>query len=167
MQFSENQRKLALQAVDEAEEFTSRYYCIPPFRRQQLQYDLVTRGDHGWEPLPDPILASLQCFQGFSRISKKARDFYRIQLNDPTILTAAEREHLGSDIYAFLIYILTHEMVHLVRISSLWDVPHPATHTPEFEELRVHQIANKILSSTRYPNLKPVLDKFSHIPSIR
>ena len=119
LQFSPEQRKLVIHAADDAEERTTRYYCIPPFRWSQLSYDLLTSQDKEWEPLPEPILARVQLLQKIRPEPHKPFDFYRIQLNDPSILTAAQRERLEGDLYPFLVYILTHEMVHLVRLSSI------------------------------------------------
>jgi hypothetical protein len=158
-QFSSPQRNLVFQALDEAEDRTARYYCIPPFRWEKLRYDLLTRKDHGWEPLPDPMLARVRCLQ---RIDvNRPFDFYRIELNDGSILAAAQREDLlkERDFYPFLVYILTHEMVHLVRLSSILD-NWARTLAPqdESEEHRVQEISRRILTGTS--DFHPVLDRF-------
>ena len=163
MYFSPSQKNLAIMALGEAEDCTSKYYCIPPFRWQQVHYDLLTRQDQEWEPLPDPVLARLQRFERFSRISKRVLNFYRIQLNDPAILSVAERDNFESDIYPFLVFILTHELVHLVRVSVLSDSSHELSPFPQSEEMRVQLVANQILSSVNYPNLKPLFSKYSDI----
>jgi hypothetical protein len=151
-QFSAMQRGLVFRALDEAEKRTAGYYCIPPFRWERLRYDLLTQMDHGWEPLPELMLARVRCLQ---RISiRQPFDFYRIELNDRSILAAAERENLLGDLYPFLVYILTHEMVHLVRLSSILD----KTPFDELEEHRVQDIARRILTGAS--SLQPVLDRF-------
>ena len=155
--FSPPQRSLVFQALDEAEERTTGYYCIPPFRWDSLRYDLLTRIDHEWEPLPEPMLARVRCLQKLAQ--KSPFDFYRIELNDQTILAAAERENLLSNLYPFLVYILTHEMVHLVRLSSIlenWtETLHPFD---ESEEQRVQGISRKILKGNS--DFHPVLERF-------
>ena len=156
LQFSSPQRSLIYRALDEAEVRTSGYYCIPPFRWEQLRYDLLTRADHGWEPFPETRLARVRCLQRVNRA--QPFDFYRIELNDRGILTAAERENLDRDLYPFFVYILTHEMVHLVRLSSILENG-PETLVPcnETEEQRVQRIARRILTADHF---RPVLDKF-------
>jgi hypothetical protein len=156
MQFSPPQRNLVFQALDEAEKRTSGYYCIPPFRWERLQYDLLTQADHGWEPLPEPTLARVRCLQRVNR--NRAFDFYRIELNDRSILEAAHRENLTTDLYPFFVYILTHEMVHMVRLSSILDGPDTLVPCEETEEKRVQRISRGILESSL--NFRPVLDKF-------
>jgi hypothetical protein len=157
--FSNPQRSLVFRALDEAEERISGYYCIPPFRWEKLQYDLLTQEDHGWEPLPEPMLARVRWLQRINL--NKSFDFYRIELNDGSILAAAERENLLNEkhLYPFFVYILTHEMVHMVRLSSILENGSDAqTHSEETEEGRVQGISRRILRNSS--NYLPVLDRF-------
>ena len=157
MPFSAPQRTLVFRALDEAEDRTAGYYCIPPFRWEQLRYDLLTQVDHGWEPLPDPTLARVRCLQRVH--NRQPFDFYRIELNDRSILAAARRENLIRNLYPFLVYILTHEMVHMVRLSSILDTHTETLSLPdESEEERVHHISRRILTGSR--DFHPVLEKF-------
>jgi len=159
LQFSSPQRSLVFKALNEAEERTTGYYCIPPFRWEQLNYDLLTREDHGWEPLPDPILARVRLLERTD--IQKPFDFYRIELNDNSILAAAEREDLlhSSELYPFFVYILTHEMVHLVRLSTILNNQADSTIPyDETEEHRVQDISHQILSG--HSDLLPRLNKF-------
>ncbi len=159
LRFTNPQRSLVFQALNEAEERIAGYYCIPPFRWENLRYDLLTREDHGWEPLPDLMLARVRCLQRVNPI--KPFHFYRIELDDNSILTAAEREDLLNDkyLYPFFVYILTHEMVHMVRISSILerglDTVAPAD---ESEEERVQRISRRILEGSS--SYLPVLERF-------
>jgi hypothetical protein len=157
VRFSASQRNLVLKALDEAEKRTAGYYCIPPFRWERMQYDLLTQTDHGFEPFPDLMLARLRLLQRIH--ARHSFDFYRIELNDGSILAAARRENLLVDLYPFLVYILTHEMVHLVRLSSILDDKsmHP-TPLDELEEHRVQGIARRILADSS--SFQPVLERF-------
>ncbi len=160
MQFSTGQRNLAIRALSEAEEHTSKYYCIPPFRWQQLKYDLLTCQDIEWEPLPDPVLARVQQFAKVGASGARPFDFYRIQLNDASILTAAARENLGDTLYHFLVYILTHEMVHLVRLSTIIGRDEESGICLDSEEKRVHRVSRQILSCLGLHAFAPILDRF-------
>ena len=160
MQFSAGQRKLAISALDEAEEHTSRYYCIPPHRWQHLRYDLLTRQDTEWEPLPEAALARVQRLAMVGTRGKEPFDFYRIQLNDPSILIAAERENFGDVFYPFLVYILTHEMVHLVRLSTILGHEHESPICFDSEETRVQRVSRQILSYKGHQTFQPILDRF-------
>ncbi len=160
MQFSQGQRKLAINALGEAEEYISRYYCIPPHRWQHLRYDLLTRQDIEWDPLPESALARVQQLAKTNSKGHGTYDFYRIQLNDPSILTAAVRENLGGALYHFLVYILTHEMVHLVRLSSIIGQESELTLSLDSEESRVHKVSRQILSHRGREVFQPILDRF-------
>lgn len=157
---------MAFRALDEAEERTAGYYCIPPFRWEQFHYDLLTQVDHEWEPLPDPILARTRLFQRID--CRRPFDFYRIELNDRSILAAAERENLIENLYPLFVYVLTHEMVHLVRLSSIVD-NWTKTLAPfdESEESRVQSISRRILAPSGAYH--PVLDRFcgTSTPSLK
>ncbi len=157
LQFSAPQRSLIFRALDEAEERTSGYYCIPPFRWERLCFDLLTRADQGWEPLPESMLARVRCLEGVNR--SRPFDFYRIELDDRSILTAAERENLEGNLYPFFVYILTHEMVHMVRLSTILDKGSEVfALCNETEEERVQHIARRILAGSLH--FQPVLDRF-------
>jgi hypothetical protein len=160
VQFSPEQRNLVVHAANEAEERTTRYYCIPPFRWNQLSYDLLTREDTGWEPLPEPVLARVQLLQKIRPEPLKPFDFYRIQLNDPSILHAAARENLEGNLYHFLVYILTHEMVHMVRLSSILEPDKAIPQVLETEEKRVQRISRQILSGANFRAFHTILEKF-------
>jgi hypothetical protein len=157
MPFSAPQRNLVFRALDEAEDRTAGYYCIPPFRWEQLRYDLLTQTDHGWEPLPDLTLARVRYLQRVN--TRQPFDFYRIELNDRSILAAARREKLIRNLYPFLVYILTHEMVHMVRLNSILDDrANTQAHPDESEEQRVQYISRRILNGSS--DFHPVLERF-------
>lgn len=160
MQFTPKQRYLAFHALADAEARTSGYYCIPPFRWQKLRYDLLTRKDREWQPLPEGMLARTQRCERHTTRRGGPSDFFRIELNDPCILTAARRERLREDLYPLLLYILTHEMVHLVRLSSILTDVEQLTLPRESEESRVSQIARNILLAAPAPGLDTVLERF-------
>jgi len=159
VQFSPVQRHWAIRAMEEAEERTSSYYCIPPHRWERLRYDLLTRQDHEWEPLPEGTLARVQRLLHLRPSRSTGYDFYRIQLNDPGILTAARRENLESHLYPFLVYILTHEMVHLVRLSTILPEEGDSLHSADAEERRVQGVVYRILASAPDSQLKPILSR--------
>jgi hypothetical protein len=163
VQFSPIERDLVNRATCEAEESTSRYYCIPPHRWQSLHYDLLTREDYDWQPLPLWALARLQRCRWEHPARSGGHDFYRIQLNDPGIISAARREKIESNLFSFLVYILTHEMVHLVRLSTILNSADDPPENSE-EEDRVHRISRQILSSADHLRLEPIFSKFSLSP---
>jgi hypothetical protein len=164
VQFSNAERKLAIDALHEAEEHAGSYYCIPPHRWQDMPYDMLTRRDRDWNPLPETVFAETRRVGQFSPGADRTCDFYRIQLNDPTILRAIRRGSLDAEFYPLLVYILTHEMVHLVRLSSILD-PELETVLPrESEEARVDRISRQILSLGSSGRFRGVLGRVTGPP---
>jgi hypothetical protein len=159
--FSPAERELVHRAMHEAEERTARYYCFPPHRWQDLRFDLLTRRDREWQPLPPPVLARLQRLVKLGAIPGRSYDFYRIQLNDPAILDVFHRRDFDAELYPFLVYILTHEMVHLVRLSSILEEEAPAAESPAAEEERVDRISRQILCSAPRMEIDPIISKFT------
>jgi len=160
-QFSAAERKLVHHAMDEAEAHTARYYCFPPHRWQSLRFDLLTKRDQEWEPVPRSVLARVQRMNRQSRAPRLSYDFYRIQLNDPGILQVALRKDFGVELYSFLVYILTHEMVHLVRLSSILDHDALTLSPREQEENRVERISRQVLAAALHLDIEPIISKFS------
>ena len=159
--FTSEQRGLVDRAAGEAEKEVGRYYCIPPRGWQHLPYDLLTQEDQGARPLPDPVLAETARVQGLSPARKRPYDFFRIQLNDRSILHAASRERLNGELHSFLVYILTHEMVHLVRLCAILRREDESGLARDVEEARVQRIARQILAGARYPAIGPILAAFT------
>lgn len=159
--FSPAERELVCRAMHEAEERTARYYCFPPHRWQDLRFDLLTRRDREWQPLPPPVLARLQRLVKLGTIPGRSYDFYRIQLNDPAILDVFHRRDFNAELYPFLVYILTHEMVHLVRLSSILEEETQAATAPAEEEERVDRIACQILYSAPRMEVDPIIARFT------
>jgi hypothetical protein len=159
--FSRVHREMLVKAIDEAETHTAGYYCIPPRGWQRLSYDLITRMDREWEPIPESALARIQQLQRINARRREHADFFRIQLNDPSILNAARRENLEPDLYPFFVYILTHEMVHMVRLGTILDGAELRQHGGrESEEDRVDRISRQILLKARSGSFSPVFEKF-------
>lgn len=158
--FNANQRRLVIDALSEAEDRTSLYYCIPPRHWQHLRYDLITGSDSGWTPLPKVALAKVQRIEQINAGRRKPLEFFRIQLNDPSILGAVKRDSLEPILYPFLVYILTHEMVHLVRLSTILDEAEQLPHSAELEEERVERISRQILRRGGPDSFRPVIDRF-------
>jgi len=149
----------------EAEDRTARYYCFPPHQWQHLRFDLLTRRDREWAPLPDHVLAKVQRFSRAGPAVRASYEFFRIQLNDPTILDVTRREEPRVGLYPLLVYVLTHEMVHLVRLSTMVDERALAAGARLEEENRVNRISRQILAGASHLYLDSVLEKFELRPA--
>lgn len=144
----------------EAEDHTARYYCFPPHRWQSLRFDLLTRQDREFEPVHTSVVARLQRLSRPGTPLRQSFDFFRIQLNDPTILDVLRRPDFRAELYPFLVYILTHELVHLVRLSSILGEEKVTRDARDAEETRVERISRQILYSSPHLAVEPIISKF-------
>jgi hypothetical protein len=86
---------------------------------------------------------------------------YRVCLQDDRILDAVERGRKFIKLYPLLLYIATHELIHVFRFGrGESDFDAPADEKIREEE-RVHAITRNMLKSREDSNLGLVLDCFS------
>jgi hypothetical protein len=83
---------------------------------------------------------------------------YRVSLQDASILRVAERD-ARLDLEAILLYVLTHELVHIVRFhTDLTDFD--VASDRESEESRVHAVTFQILKGIPDRKIRFVLEKY-------
>jgi len=91
-----------------------------------------------------------------SSLGSSTYDFYKICLQDHTILAVLGKTP-GLQIYPFILYIVLHELIHIIRFSKFlqnFDASHEEITA---EEIRVHEITRQILSNIQISGLKQVL----------
>jgi len=141
-----------LQVLDEAvtisEDVTSDFYSLSSGYWLKNPYEIQTLKDVvAWEH-PGDAFAHLVIYGKSLNEKQRGRDslsFFRICLNDHRILrntAGGTRDKL----LPFLIYVLTHELVHIVRFSTFKH--HPQSENRLVEEKRVHEITQDILAMT-------------------
>jgi len=140
-----------------AEELCGDHFQLSAFDLRSAPYDIATAEQliaEGLEPPPQPSkLAELRRCE-LTREERSARDrrrtHYRICLWDPHILTLCDD---GARPGAVLLYVLIHELVHVVRFArqlALFDAS-PAARVRE--EQAVHQTSAQILDRAREAGL--------------
>jgi hypothetical protein len=141
--FSLIQLKAVHKARERAANLVSDYYRVAPREWKQMRYEVKTLRALDSSEVTDAVLAHTLCY-GFRReagpLVLEEGDFYRICLQDNRILDAARETEirLGS----LLTYVLTHELVHVVRFGQQLqrvDLPY---------ELRSHE-EQKVEKTTR------------------
>jgi hypothetical protein len=89
----------------------------------------------------------------------KNRDFYFICLQDHQILNALNRDRaLG--LLPLLVYVFTHELVHIVRFCNFFQRFDISGTEKEKEETVVHETTFEILENLALPKLNYVLDSY-------
>jgi hypothetical protein len=84
-------------------------------------------------------------------------DLYKICLQDDAILAALD-QHPELAMLPFALYIITHELIHIVRFSKFLQGFDASAEERLSEEKRVHERTHDILSTIRLTGLATVLD---------
>ncbi|HWP45199.1 MAG TPA: hypothetical protein VNO14_18295 [Blastocatellia bacterium] len=163
--FNATQMSLVPRARERAEALVTDYYRIAPREWQRMRYEVKTLRLLDSSEVTDRALAHTLCYS-FRREAGPALleegDLYRICLQDHNILGAAQRAGLGLE--PLLTYVLTHELVHVIRFGQrLQRLNLPLELRPQ-EEQRVEKTTQAILRKSNDADLKTVLSsEIAHV----
>lgn len=117
--FNPAQLRTVRQARGRAAMLVSDYYCVAPREWRQMPYEVKTLRALDRSEVTDAALAQTVCYN-FKRAAGpvviEEGDLYRICLQDHRILDAVGRTQLALGV--LLTYVLTHELVHVVRFGQ-------------------------------------------------
>jgi hypothetical protein len=157
--FREQHREPLREALVVAEEVTSDFFKLTSRHWLTARYDISTLAHLRKEEVSPHALALVAKYDGCppGRTLKSASfDFYRVCLQDHNILKALiSRQDLK--LFPLLCYILTHELVHIVRFSRFEALFDASPREMEEEEARVHRLTWKILAPLSALDLGPVI----------
>ncbi len=149
-------------ALDIAEDATGNFFKMPIGEPRRSGYDVKTLSILREEEISDFALAVLnkgkRTLKDFEPRSK-TRDFYCICLQDHLILGALQRDK-NLALLPFLIYILTHELVHIFRFSRFFQRFDVTERERAEEEELVHTLTFEILKKSSVAKLGYVLDSY-------
>jgi hypothetical protein len=157
--FNAAQIRVVNQAVTMAEELVSNYYKMSLNEWLRPKYDIKTLDELSPDEIVDGPYAQLVRYQGQrkgSSLGSGSYDFYKICIQDHTILTTlTKRPELS--LAAFCLYVVTHELIHIVRFSKFLQNFNASAEEKMAEEKRVHTLTHRILSQVPMPELIQVL----------
>jgi hypothetical protein len=165
MYFNPAQISLARSVFADAEKLTAKYFCITREKLSAHRYDVKTLAHLEEHEVSERAFAHLcKYYYQKNREANSQADFcfYRICLQDNRILDAVERAESFIKLTPLMLYIATHELVHVIRFEcgeSDFDL---SREEKEEEEKNVHDITGKILKAVCCPDLTLVLDCFSN-----
>jgi predicted Zn-dependent protease with MMP-like domain len=152
------QLKTVRRARERAAGFVSHYYRVAPREWRRMPYEVKTLRALDSSEVTDTALAQTVCY-GYRReagpLVLEEGDFYRICLQDHRILDAARETEMR--LSSMLTYVLTHELVHVVRFGQqLQRVDLPYELRPH-EEQRVEKTTRAILAKAGDPEINRFL----------
>jgi hypothetical protein len=150
-------------ALDIAEDATGNFYKFSTGQWKRHAYDVKTLLSLTGDEISKHAFALLN--KGSSLVDDglesktKKRDFYFICLQDHQILKALKRDsELG--LLPLLVYVFTHELVHIVRFCNFFQRFDVSESEKEKEETVVHATTFDILKDVSLPRLDYVLDSY-------
>ena len=158
--FNADQLQIVNHSVAMAEELVSNTYKMSASQWLRNRYDVKTLIDLSEEEMVQGPFAHLIRYVGYrdnATLSSSAYDFYKICLQDHSIVKTLKKfPHLK--LFPFLLYIVTHELIHIVRFSRFLQIFEAPPTEKIAEEIRVHAKTHEILNPVRLSGLKDVLD---------
>jgi len=160
--FSSPQLDEVNNAVAMAEELVSNHFKMSASQWLRPRFDVKTLQDLEPGEVVQGPFAQIIRYVGrhpASSLGSTAYDFYKICLQDHAILaTLNDRSELS--LLPFLLYIVSHELIHIVRFSKFLQNFEATYEEKQAEEVRVHQITHQILSPVSFGEMPPVLEFF-------
>lgn len=156
--FDPVQLRLVSAAGDRAAGFVSDYYRVAPREWSKMPYEVRTLRTLDSSEVTDSALAQTVCY-AFKRqagsVVVEEGDLFRICLQDPRILGAARDLQLGLE--SLLIYVLTHELVHVVRFGQRLQTVNLPHELRSCEEQKVERTTRTILARSGFSDVNRVL----------
>jgi hypothetical protein len=165
--FSHNDIVLVGDALEIAEDATGNFFKFSLGQWKRHRYDVRTLSSLRREEIRPRDFALLKKGLGACDAANGVtagpvvgpREFYLICLQDHTILSALKRDQ-DLALLSLLVYVFTHELVHIVRFCSFkkrFEVTGPER---EKEEKMVHATTYEILRKMSLPKLSYILDSY-------
>jgi hypothetical protein len=157
--FTPEQLAVVNQAVGIAEELVSNHYKMSASQWLRPKYDVKTLVELDPPEIVDGPFAQIIRYQGQPKaasLTSATYDFYKICLQDHAILSAL-RQKPDLQLLPFALYIITHELIHIVRFSKFLQGFDASADERLAEEQRVHERTHDILLGVKLAGLPDVL----------
>lgn len=162
--FQPQQKELLKEAALIAEEVTFDFFKLSQAYWRRTPYDILTLEGLSREEISPHAHAVLAKYQGCppnSSLQSAWFDFYRVCLQDHNILKSLDASpHLS--LFPLLLYIVTHELVHVIRFSQFQALFEASGGDMVREEARVHHLTQKILAPLNFVDLPAVVRYYNY-----
>ena len=157
--FNHQQLQNINKAAAMAEELVSNHYKLSASEWLSRKYDIKTQCDLTSEEIIEGPFAQIIRYKGQqpnSSLTSHTYDFYKICLQDHAILAVLQQAPY-IQLLPFSLYIITHELIHIVRFTKFLQSFVASMEERQIEEARVHQHTHDILEHVQVAGLKEVL----------
>jgi len=168
MYFDSSQISLVKVIFAHAEKMAAAYFHLGRKKIKGYEYEVRTLAhleNHEISDMAFAYLCKYHCQEeenGFQPSASSVEPFFRVCLQDNRILNAVERAGSFVRLAPLMLYIATHELVHVIRFNS-GEIDFDAALKERIkEEEKVNYITRDILGSLDYPDMGLVADCFSN-----
>lgn len=157
--FNTEQIRIVNNGVAMAEELVSDFYKMSASQWLRRRYDIKTLVDLSPDETVHGPFAQIIRYKGQRKdmsLGSSTYDYYEICLQDHAILSVL-KQLSQIKLFPFTLYIVSHELVHIVRFSKFLQNFEASPEEMMVEETRVHEITHEILLAVRVSGLADVL----------
>jgi len=162
MSFPEDNLKIVSDSLDIAEDTTGNYYKFSFDQWKRHRYDVKTMKTLSCNEISPYGFALLNKYSHTDKeleSKKEYRDFYLICLQDHHILKALKRDK-NLTLLSLLVYIFTHELIHIVRFCNFFQRFEISGKGKEDEEKLVHDTTYRVLKDMSLPRMDYILESY-------
>ncbi len=156
--FNDNQIKIINSSVALAEELVSEHYKMSASQWLRGRYDVKTLADLTKDEIVHGPFAQIIRYEAQkknSSLGSSTYDFYKICLQDHSILATLARTPQIM-LFPFSLYILAHELIHIVRFGRFLQNFNATEDEKMEEETRVHEQTYQVLKTVRVSGINEV-----------
>jgi hypothetical protein len=162
--FSTNDIAVLGQAIEISEDLISDHFKISTSQWKRYRYDIQSLRDLAEEEITDAAFAQIRryarCPSERLRGSESG-EYFKICLQDHMIFQALQRDP-DIRLLPLSTYIVTHELIHVVRFARFLQRFEVDDKQRKSEELLVHTLTKQLLSPLKVSGLAVVLAAFEH-----
>ncbi|MBL0732115.1 MAG: hypothetical protein JJW03_04590 [Desulfosarcina sp.] len=143
-----------------AEELVSNFYKMSESQWLSRRYDIKTLADLNPDEIVSGPFAQVIRFKGQRNnrlLGSSAYDFYKICIQDHAIISTLKK-FPDIKLFPFALYIITHELIHIVRFSKFLQSFDASSAEKMAEETRVHEKTGDILERVQVSGINIVLN---------
>ena len=162
--FDESELETVARAVVISEDLVNSHYKLSSSQWLKNRYDIRTAQNLALHERVDGPFAQVMKYEGQKTdvpLGSSRFSLYAVCIQDPAVLSAVAA-HSSLRLLPFLVYVLVHELVHVVRFLRFY---HRYEHASEAsvtlaEERKVHCLTYDILAPVKLDGLMQVFDFF-------
>jgi hypothetical protein len=156
--FNKRQRVWVREALETAESLAGSFFQLDLDDSERFPFDLETLAYLRGMEKTHRALAQVCKYEYGRKVQEeeKGKEFYRICLQDDKILKTVESELLKP----LLLYVVTHELIHVIRFSLDPKRFHLLPHEKKGEEHDVHRMTYHFLKSLRDRKVHELLERY-------